>query len=170
MNRKEKGLLCIPLIVSILISIILRLCMQKTITINNFDIIADNYNNFVSILIGFLITTITIIIGFLDKKTIKVIVQNKKERVLLANWILTIFWGIMSIFVVLFLIAVWNDQDNVISRIGLISVIFMTINFIGYLVMALFYFFGIVMDILRGDNNENKEIPKLEKNKIKRRD
>ena len=49
MNRKEKGLLCIPLIVSILISIILRLCMQKTITINNFDIIAANYNNLINL-------------------------------------------------------------------------------------------------------------------------
>ena len=74
MNKKEKGLLCIPLIVSILMAIMLSVCMKEPITINNFDIIADNYNNFVSVLIGFLITTITIIIGFLDKKIIKIII------------------------------------------------------------------------------------------------
>ena len=169
MNKKEKGLLCIPLIVSILMAIMLSVCMKEPITINNFDIIADNYNNFVSVLIGFLITTITIIIGFLDKKIIKIIVKNQKEEVLLANWILTILSGIISIFIILFLIASWDSENNIINKIGLISAIFMTINFIGYLAMALFYFFGIVIDILREDDNENKEMPKLEKDKIKRR-
>ena len=104
------------------------------------------------------------------KKIIKIIVKNQKEEVLLANWILTILSGIISIFIILFLIASWDSENNIINKIGLISTIFMTINFIGYLAMALFYFFGIVIDILREDDNENKEMPKLEKDKIKRRD
>ena len=98
MNKKEIGLLSIPLAIGLLIVIILHNVLGDMIKINNFDIIISSYISFVGTLVGFLITTITIVIGFFDKKIIKMIIRSEKEKILYINWIITIIVGIFSIF------------------------------------------------------------------------
>lgn len=167
MNKKEIGLLSVPLDISFLVSIILYVCLGNIIKINNFDMISNNYINFVSVLIGFLITTITIVIGFFDKNIIKIIVKSKKEKILYINWISTIIFGIISILYTFYLVAIFDSTQNEINKINLIVILFLTISFIGYLIMSLIYFFGIAISVMQENNIEEKEIPELDPNKIK---
>lgn len=167
MNKKEVGLLCIPLGIGLLLAIILYFSLGDMVKINNFDMISNNYINFVSVLVGFLITTITIVIGFFDKKIIKIIVNSKKEKVLYINWIATIIIGIISILFVFYLVATFNSNTSEIHKASLNTIIFLTISFIGYLTMSLIYFFGIAMSVMKEDCNEEKELPKLNPNKIR---
>ncbi|MCI8760506.1 MAG: hypothetical protein HFJ34_05240 [Clostridia bacterium] len=167
MNKKEIELLCIPLAISLLIVIILHNVLGDMIKINNFDIIISSYISFVGTLVGFLITTITIVIGFFDKKIIKIILRSEKEKILYLNWITTIIVGIFSILFTFYLAAVFDNNAGEIQKVLLEIIIFLTINFIGYLTMSLIYFFGIAMSVMKENNKEEKEIPKLDPDKIR---
>ena len=167
MNKKEIGLLSIPLAIGLLIVIILHNVLGDMIKINNFDIIISSYISFVGTLVGFLITTITIIIGFFDKKIIKMIIRSEKEKILYINWIITIIVGIFSILFTFYLAAIFDNNTNEIHKNLLDIIVFLTISFIGYLTMSLIYFFGIAMSVMQENNKEEKEIPKLDPNKIR---
>lgn len=167
MNKKEFGLLSIPLDVSLLLAILLYFYLGNMVKINNFDIISNNYINFISVLVGFLITTITIIIGFFDKKIIKIIVNTGKEKVLCINWIMTIIIGIISILFTFYLVATFNEDTNEINTNSFNIIIFLTTSFIGYLTMSLIYFFGIAMSVMKENCNEDKEIPELNPDRIR---
>lgn len=80
MDKKEWKIFLVPLIISLVCFFIFNNILKNEIKINNFDMISNNCINFISILVGFLITTISIVIGFFDKKIIKVIVKEKKRR------------------------------------------------------------------------------------------
>lgn len=167
MNKKEVGLLSIPLIISLLIVMILHNALGGVIKINNFDILVSNYISFVSTLVGFLITTITLIIGFFNQKIMKLIVKSKKEKILYINWIITVIIGIISIVYTFYLIVIFDNDANEIYKVLLDIIIFLTITFIAYLTMSLIYFFGIAMCVMQENNNEENEIPKLDPNKIR---
>ncbi len=167
MNKKEIGLLSIPLAIGLLIVIILHNVLGDMIKINNFDIIISSYISFVGTLVGFLITTITIVIGFFDKKIIKMIIRSEKEKILYINWIITIIVGIFSILFTFYLAAIFDNNTNEIHKNLLDIIVFLTISFIGYLTMSLIYFFGIAMSVMQENNKEEKEIPKLDPNKIR---
>jgi len=166
MNKKEVGLLSIPLVISLLIVALLHNVLDDIIKINNFDIIASICIGFVSTLIGVLITTITIVIGFFDKKIIKTIIPSKKEKVLSINWSVTLILGIVSILFASGLVTIF-DNTSEIHRILLETIIFLTIAFIGYLTMLLIYFFGIARLVTQENNKEEKELPTLDPNKIR---
>ena len=167
MNKKEIGLLSIPLAIGLLIVIILHNVLGDMIKINNFDIIISSYIIFFGTLVGYLITTITIVIGFFDKKIIKMIIRSEKEKILYINWIITIIVGIFSILFTFYLAAIFDNNTNEIHKNLLDIIVFLTISFIGYLTMSLIYFFGIAMSVMQENNKEEKEIPKLDPNKIR---
>lgn len=167
MERKEVGLFSIPLLISFLLAIILYICVGNIVKINNFEMISSNYIEFVSVLVGFLITTITIVVGFFDKKIIKIIVNSKKEKILYINRITTIILGIVSVLFTFYLAAIFDSNTNEINKIPLSIIIFLTSNFIGYLSMSLIYFFGIAISVMQENSEEEKEIPQLNPEKIR---
>lgn len=166
MNKKEYVILSIPLIIGILVIPILYNFINDNIIINNFDIISNNYINFISVLVGFLITTITIVIGFFDKKIIKAIIETNKQKVLFANWFITIITGICSILYSFYIVAIFNNSINTISKNPFIVIIFFTLLFMGYLICSLIYFFGIASFVMK-ENIEEKKIGEISKDNIK---
>lgn len=162
MNKKEYIILSIPLVISLLITVILYCLINENIVINNFDIISNNYINFVTVLVGFLITVITIVIGFFDKKIIKAITKSKKQRVLFINWFITIFTGVLSILYSFYIVAIFNKDINIISKSPFVIILFLTLLFIGYLISSLIYFFGIASAVMKENIGEDEiaEIPK----------
>lgn len=166
MNKKEYINLSIPLVIGILATLILYVFVDNAIIINNFDIISSNYINFVSVLVGFLITTITMIIGFFDKKIIKAIIATNKQKVLFANWFATIITGICSILHSFYIVAIFDNSTNTINKNPFTIILFLTLLFIGYLVCSLIYFFGIASFVMK-ENIEHKEVEEISKNNIK---
>lgn len=167
MNKKEIGLLSIPLIISLLVVIILHSNLGNMVKINNLNIITSSYIGFVSTLVGFLITTITIVIGFFNKQIIKTIIRSKKEKVLYINWITTIIIGMISVLFAFSLAATTDSNTNEIHKILLEIIVFLTISFIGYLTMSLIYFFAIAMCVMQENNNEGIKTPELDPNKLR---
>ncbi len=171
MDKKERIILFVPLIITILAILIINITLIKSneIIINNFEIISNNYINFVSILVGFLITTISIIIGFFDKKIIKIIVRNKKDKILYANWFLTIMTGIASIIQMFYIAAVFNEDIKIVYKIPLYIFILFMLLFMLYLIFSLIYFFGIAKSVMTEeieDEKENEEVEKMKREKI----
>lgn len=168
MNRKEYFLLSIPIIISTVAITIVNFIIGEasSIVVNNFEMISENYISFVSILVGFLITTISIIIGFFDKKIVRIIVEKKQDKVLYTNWFLTIITGIFSILVLFYIAAVFNNVDKLIYKVPMSIFIFFMIMFVGYLIFSLMYFFGIAKFVMREDLQE-EPMKKIDKEKIK---
>lgn len=167
MNKKEVGILNIPIIASLIVVVILHSILGDMIKINNLNIITSSYIAFVGTLVGFLITTITIVIGFFNKKIIKTIVSSKKDKILYINWIITIIIGMISVLFVFFLAATTDSSTNEIHKILLDIILFLTISFIGYLTMSLIYFFGIAMCVMQESNKEDIRTPELDSNKLR---
>ena len=95
------------------------------------------------------------------------IIRSEKEKILYINWIITIIVGIFSILFTFYLAAIFDNNTNEIHKNLLDIIVFLTISFIGYLTMSLIYFFGIAMSVMQENNKEEKEIPKLDPNKIR---
>lgn len=172
MNKKEYGIFLMPLIISIICLLSFNYILKiNEIRVNNFDMISNNYISFVSILVGFLITTISIVIGFFDKKIIKIIVRNKKEKVLYLNWFMTIATGIMSILVLFYIAGTFNDETMIVSKTPSNIFMFFMISFLIYLMSSLIYFFGIAKSVMNEsveDNIRNENvINKIDKRNIK---
>lgn len=162
MNKKEYFILSTPLIITLIILVILNkiLCGINEITINNFEMISNNYINFVSILVGFLITTISIVIGFFDKKIVKIIVQSKKDKILYLNWFLTIITGVLSIVILFGIAATFNEETSIVYKVPFNMFIFFMCLFLLYLVFSLIYFFGIAKSVMSENLDEEERIKK----------
>lgn len=162
MNKKEYFILSTPLIITLIILVILNkiLCRTNEITINNFEMISNNYINFVSILVGFLITTISIVIGFFDKKIVKIIVQSKKDKILYLNWFLTIITGVLSIVILFGIAAAFNEETSIVYKVPFNMFIFFMCLFLLYLVFSLIYFFGIAKSVMSENLDEEERIKK----------
>lgn len=168
MNKKEYFILGIPLIFTIVMIIAIVFNTEETIRVNNFDMISNNYINFVSILVGFLITTISIVMGFFDKKIIKIIVQSKKDKILYINWFVAIIMGILSILMMFFVVATYDETEKVIKIIPFCIIIALVSLFIGYLIFSLMYFFIIAKSVMKENINEKEKVVILEKSNIKK--
>lgn len=155
MDKKEWKIFLVPLIISLVCFFIFNNILKNEIKINNFDMISNNCINFISILVGFLITTISIVIGFFDKKIIKVIVKEKKEKVLFLNWFMTIFAGIASAIALLYVSGIYNNDTMTISKTPLNIFICLAILFLIYLIFSLLYFLGIANSVMKEEIPEN---------------
>lgn len=165
MNKKEWIIFLIPLIISLICFLIFNNILGNEIKINNFDMISNNCINFISILVGFLITTISIVIGFFDKKIIRIIVNERKEKVLFLNWLMTIFVGIASVVALLYVSGIYNDETMIIPKTPLNIFMCLIISFLIYLIFSLLYFFGIADSVMKEDIQTN-ETNKIEEDNI----
>ncbi len=146
---------CYPYIISTIVCIILWLNVNSTFEVNRLEFILNSVITFSVTYIGFVITSITILIGFSKKSIFKILNKNNYTDLIVEYFMTSIIIGTMLV-ILSFCLGLSVGPQNLVSKFQALLFVWLFLSFLLCLIRIASFMMKI-FKILQMDLDEKKE-------------